>query len=117
MWQIDEDEREYSEHESKQEKVEDKKGFFDSILDKFKKKADKKEVRLTLSAESEPKRRQWIFSLNYYKSSDSSKVLFSSTLSLVKQIFSLWQYLQLDPYSIPILPNSHEVFLPQVLCP
>jgi len=44
--------------------------MFSSLMDRFKTKKVPviKEKRIVLSAESELKRRQWIFSINYYKS-------------------------------------------------
>ncbi|CAD8113637.1 unnamed protein product [Paramecium sonneborni] len=67
MSQINELENENSDKEDQ------KKGFFDQIYDKFKKKPNlkKNEIRIVFGAESEPKRRQWIFSLNYYKSNQT----------------------------------------------
>ena len=58
MWQIDEDEAEYSEQDNKQHRPQqEKKGLFDQLMDKFKKKPEIKQVKITLAAESEMKRR------------------------------------------------------------
>jgi hypothetical protein len=67
MWQIDEEEQDDSDTEGKKQQ----RSMFSQLMDRFKSKKEPviKETRIVLSAESELKRRQWVFSINYYRTS------------------------------------------------
>lgn len=59
-------------------------------MDKFKSKSEPKvkEVRIILSAESELKRRQWIFSINYYMSSKGREAVEFNALKSNKSSYT-----------------------------